>query len=242
MSLVIRGDSQLVELEPERNYSVRDGWRSVRRWKGLKESVNAFIPSLIVDGINVRVIPEEGPLATVEAWFDNAQDGSSVSDDSQIVTTWSVVSNELEQSILESDAFDAIASAEDKSTVRDYLDGKWTYAQAYALVDTDAQAFVDEINAGRTSFAISQIVLRRTKIMSGYSSAVAYLSNANKVYSRAQLITAFSPPAAVQSEMPATGEWLARNGTKEQQSNGKWVVTLEWWHGDRISSIYPRVS
>jgi hypothetical protein len=42
--------------------------------------------------------------------------------------------------------------------------------------------------------------------------------------------------------MPATGEWLARNGTKEQQSNGKWVITQEWWHLAEWSWLYERVA
>ena len=86
MSLTIRGDNQLIELEPERSYSVRDGWRTVRRWKGTKEAVNLFIPTLLIDGTNIRVIPDEGPTATLEGWFDNAQDGSAVTDTTPSLT------------------------------------------------------------------------------------------------------------------------------------------------------------
>lgn len=240
--MTLNGDNQIVELESERSYSVRDGWRTVRRWKGTKEAVQNFIPTLLVDGTNIRVIPEEGPLATIEGWFDNAQDGADVTEEAQIVTTWSVVSNELEQHVIESEKFDALTGL-DPGYIRAYVDDFYTYSEVIDLVSAgDATDFVNQINAGKSAYAISQIVLRRTKIVSGYDSAVAYLANANKVYSRAQLISAFSPPAGVQSEMPAGGEWLARNGTKEQQSNGKWVVTLEWWHGDRISFVYERVA
>ena len=66
MSLTIRGDNQLIELEPERSYSVRDGWRTVRRWRGTKEAVNLFVPTLLVDGTNIRIIPDEGPTAIIK--------------------------------------------------------------------------------------------------------------------------------------------------------------------------------
>lgn len=247
--MTLNGDNQIVELEPERTYTAREGWRTVRRWKGTKSAVQDFIPTLLIDGTNIRIIPDDGPLATVEGWYDNAQDGSDVAADAQIVTTWSVVSNELEQSVAESDYFDALAGGggitgnQERSAIREFLAGDLSYDEAYGSVfSSEAQALVDQIAAGKTSYAISQIVLRRTKVVSGYDSAVAYLANANKVYTRAQLISAFSPPSGVQSEMPAAGEWLARNGTKEQQPSGKWVITQEFWHGDRISPVYARVA
>ena len=241
MSLTIRGDNQLIELEPERSYSVRDGWRTVRRWKGTKEAVNLFIPTLLIDGTNVRVIPDEGPTATLEGWFDNAQDGSSVTDASQIQTTWSIVNNAFEQSILETAEFEALPSDE-QTAIREFLNGDINYSEALLATTADGEEFVHAINAGKVGIEVSSICLRRTKIVSGFDSATAYLANANKVYTRAQLISAFSPPAGVQSEMPADGEWLARNGTKEQQSNGKWVITLEWWHLPSWSWLYERVA
>lgn len=239
---IVKGDPSLIELEPERSYSARDGWRSVRRWRGSKQAVNGFIPTLLVDGFQIRIVPDEGPNATIEAWFDNAQDGADVTADAQIVTTWFVLANAVEQHITESAKFTALGDT-DEDFIRAYLDDFYTYAEVSALVSAgDATEFVKLINQGKTSYEISQIVLRRIKIMSGYASAVALLSNSNKVYSRAQIISAFSPPSAVQSEMPAAGEWLARNGTKEQLANGKWQVTLEFWHGDYISFVYPRVT
>lgn len=241
MSLTIRGDNQLIELEPERSYSVRDGWRTVRRWKGTKEAVNLFIPTLLIDGTNVRVIPDEGPTATLEGWFDNAQDGSSVTDASQIQTTWSIVNNAFEQSILETAEFEALPSDE-QTAIREFLNGDINYSEALLATTADGEEFVHAINSGKVGIEVSSICLRRTKIVSGFDSATAYLANANKVYTRAQLISAFSPPAGVQSEMPADGEWLARNGTKEQQSTGKWVITLEWWHLPSWSWLYERVA
>lgn len=241
MSLTIRGDNQLIELEPERSYSVRDGWRTVRRWKGTKEAVNLFIPTLLIDGTNIRVIPDEGPTATLEGWFDNAQDGSSVTDASQIQTTWSIVNNAFEQSILETAEFEALPSDE-QTAIREFLNGDINYSDALLATTADGEEFVHAINAGKVGIEVSSICLRRMKIVSGFDSATAYLANANKVYTRAQLISAFSPPAGVQSEMPADGEWLARNGTKEQQSNGKWVITLEWWHLPSWSWLYERVA
>ena len=241
MSLTIRGDNQLIELEPERSYSVRDGWRTVRRWRGTKEAVQLFIPSLLIDGTNIRIIPDEGPTAIIEGWFDNAQDGSAVTDDSQIQTTWSIVNNAFEQSIIETAEFEALP-ADEQTAVREFLNGDITYGDALLATTADGEEFVHAINAGKVGIEVSSICLRRIKVVSGFDSVTAYLSNANKVYSRAQLISAFNPPAGVQSEMPADGDWLARNGTKEQQSNGKWVITLEWWHLPSWSWLYERVA
>jgi len=241
MSLTIRGDNQLIELEPERSYSVRDGWRTVRRWRGTKEAVQLFIPSLLIDGTNIRIIPDEGPTAIIEGWFDNAQDGSSVTDAAQIQTIWSIVNNAFEQSILETAEFAALASDE-QTSIRKFMNGEITLEDVLLTTTADGDLFVEAINNGKVGLEVSSICLRRTKVVSGFDSVTAYLSNANKVYSRAQLISAFNPPAGVQSEMPADGEWLARNGTKEQQSNGKWVITLEWWHLAEWSWLYERVA
>jgi len=236
------GDNQVVELEAERVWSVRDGWKTTRRFRGTKEAVNAFVPTLLIDGSNIRIIPDEGPLAVVEVSYANAQDGASSSAEPQIITTWSVQSNELEQSVLESDYFDDLASGE-KTAIQMFMAGDMTRETLLTFVtSTEGVAFVDLINTGKTSFAISNIVLRRTRVISAFDSAYTFLASANKVYSRAQLIAAFAPPAGVQSEMPAGGEWLARNGTKQQQSNGKWSLEQEWWHGDRISPIYERIA
>jgi len=243
------GDNQVVELEAERVWSVRDGWKTTRRFRGTKEAVNAFVPTLLIDGSNIRIIPDEGPLAVVEVSYANAQDGASVSEEAQIITTWSVQSNELEQSIIESDYFDDLPGGAgvdgdtERVLIKNFLDGNGTREQHIDLVSSpQAKAMVEMIAQGKTAFAISQIVLRRTRVISAFDSAYTFLASANKVYSRAQLIAAFAPPAAVQSEMPAGGEWLARNGTKQQQSNGKWSLEQEWWHGDRISPIYERIT
>ena len=242
MSFTLNGDNQVRELESERTYNVRDGWKTVRRYRGTKEAVQLFIPTLLVDGVAIRVIPDDGPLATVEAFYDNAQDGSNQTLDAQIVTTWSVASNEIEQSIIETDAFDAL-NDDSRLAIREFLSGDIKYnAAAYRSQRPQSDVFLDAIALGKTTLSVSQISLRRTRVISGFDSALTFLSNANKVYSRAQLIAAFAPPSGVQSEMPANGEWLARNGIKEQQANGKWVLTQEWWHGLKISSLYPRVT
>jgi len=236
------GDNQVVELEAERVWSVRDGWKTTRRFRGTKEAVNAFVPTLLIDGSNIRIIPDEGPLAVVEVSYANAQDGASVSEEAQIITTWSVQSNELEQHITESDLWDNLDPNEQEA-LREHMAGDTTYATLLTFVtSSEGVAIAEQINTGKTAYAISQIVLRRTRVISAFDSAYTFLASANKVYSRAQLIAAFAPPAGVQSEMPAGGEWLARNGTKQQQSNGKWSLEQEWWHGDRISPIYERIT
>ena len=148
MSLIIRGDNQLIELEPERSYSVRDGWRTVRRWRGTKEAVNLFIPTLLIDGTNVRVIPDEGPTAILEGWFDNAQDGSSVTDAAQIQTTWSIVNNAFEQSIVETAEFEAL-SAGNQTAIREFLNGDISYGDSLLESTAPAEDFLHAINAGK---------------------------------------------------------------------------------------------
>lgn len=241
--MTLTGDPGITELEAERTYDSRNGWRTVRRWKGTKDAVNAFIPTVVIDGSSIRIIPEQGsPLAVLEAWFDNAQDGSALTADSQIQTVWSVLGNDLEQDIFEHSKFSALADGV-RTILKQYRDGSATYNEAYSLLSvasapSDAYEFLDSLEQHEFSYTKAQVVLRRSKLVSGFATLSAINANANEVYTRAQLITAESIPAAVQAEMPATGIWLARTGQKEQQSNGKYQVTQEWWHGDVASFLY----
>jgi len=48
---------------------------------------------------------------------------------------------------------------------------------------------------------------------------------------------------AVPFGVPATGAWLKIPATVEQQQNGTWVATNQFWHADAWSTtLYPAVA
>jgi len=234
MPTIIKGNPEVQELPAEREYSVTRGWRTVRRFRGSRQAIDDFIPVALQDGSSIRVQPGDDGVSTLEVWFDDAQDGSSVDAEAQITTTWSVNSNDLEKDLFTHAKFDALVEA-DQQALRDLRESKIGIADAPST--GDAAEFANLIIAGVTGYTISQIVLRRTKLISSVAAIYAVNANANKRYTRAGLIAAEGIPLAVRAEMPGAGQWLARTGQKEQLSSGKYQVTQEWWHADSWSPL-----
>jgi hypothetical protein len=243
MAQIQKGTPEVIEQPSEREYNAQTGWRTVRRWRGTREACELFVPQLLNSVNSFRINVEDGsPMATIEGWVDNAQDGSSVDSEAQITTAWEVFGNDLEKDIFDHPRFAALAVG-DREVLKSFRDGSLDYNEAAFQLSgaPDAADYLDALDSKQESYTVAQIVLRRTKSVASLAAVYCINSNANKTYTRAQLIAAEGVPSAVITEMPSTGKWLARTGQKAQQSNGRYQITQEWWHADTWSFLYPVV-
>lgn len=102
----------------------------------------------------------------------------------------------------------------------------------YGMSATPFLELMDSLSKQHTSFNVSSVALR--KVVTATKGAIfkADLVGINAVYKTATLEAAESIPATIKFSLPTSGSWLKKGPKCEQQSNGTWIITQEWWYAD----------
>ena len=235
--MTLAGHPGVVELHPEREYTPQAGWQTTRRFKAVREDMEGFLPTLVADGFQISLQHDAGPVYIARARIANAQDGSAAPDDpdTALQVRWELVGNDLEKDIFSHSAFAALDSAK-KVSLRNYRQDPVTHPYA-PTGGTDEAKFKDLLDTGAESYTLSQWVLRRVAMAPSAWGGQVTLSNVGKRFtSTTQIKTLESIPADLSFVMP-DGEWLKRTPTFQQQSDGKYQITTEWWHADAWSDL-----
>lgn len=175
------------------------------------------------------------------------------------VTTWEILSNDINKSIYESNK--ALAAGNDNiKEVREGLKNDDTFfVIAAKFTGTDDQKrfaydLLVLLQKGVTDFLVSQFVLRRTLIVaSSYQIANAFLG-IDRVWSGTQIsdiepippTILFTLGAIPNPDVPPTiggvqyyrVGWLKKSPTIMQIPNGKYQIHQEWWLGTPAYFLY----
>lgn len=107
----------VVELPTDRRWTKDNGWQTVRTFRGRSADLEAIIPSLQVDALEVSTRKETGDVGILTAVFGNQQSGES---DESTQTTFELLSEDTEETLFNSYLHSQL-SAEDKAKLRDYI-------------------------------------------------------------------------------------------------------------------------
>ena len=133
----------------------------------------------------------------------------------------------------------------------------WTNLATYdaansTTIRADLQTLCEDMLKGVTNFPISQFVLRNTKNTQSTSnvSFANYYTDTNKMWNTKQInymmyldtydsiSTGILPLiGTICTVFGNTAKWLYRTPTINQNQNGTWTVTREWWYADDYSEI-----
>ena len=133
----------------------------------------------------------------------------------------------------------------------------WTNLTTYdtansTTIRADLQTLCEDMLKGVTNFPISQFVLRNTKNTQSTSnvSFANYYTDTNKMWNTKQInymmyldtydsiSTGILPLiGTICTVFGNTAKWLYRTPTINQNQNGTWTVTREWWYADDYSEI-----
>ena len=221
--MIKKGNVGVVEQDREIEWSSTNGFRSTRKFRGLKDDILGMVPSMRRAGFSFRITPDEnGPMSECVMTAPDAQDGADASAETEITTTWTVAGNDIEKDLESHANWLTLAEAE-RESLREYKAGSKKESEV-TTTTTNGANFKTLIKAGTTSYTISQIVVQRTMTVGpGYAGAAAK-SNINGIYSATIVFTLLS------------GYYLKRTPTITQQPNGRFQITNEWWHADTWST------
>ena len=234
--MIKKGNVTVVEQDREIEWSSTTGFRSTRKFRGLKDDILGMVPSMRQAGYTFRISPDEdGPMSECVMTAPDAQDGADSSAETEITTIWTVAGNDIEKDI-ESHADWLTLAETEREHLREYKDGS-KKESAVATSTPDGAEFKTLIKAGTTSYTISQIVVQRTMTVNPtYSAGSDSMTNVNRIYSKDGLTTAEDIPSTIFFSLLA-GQYLKRTPSITQQGNGRYQITNEWWHADTWSTL-----
>jgi len=232
--MIKKGNVGVVEQDREIEWSSTNGFRSTRKFRGLKDDILGMVPSMRRAGFSFRITPDEnGPMSECVMTAPDAQDGADASAETEITTTWTVAGNDIEKD-LESHANWLNLEEAEREALREYKAGSKKESEV-TTTTTHGGNFKTLIKAGTTSYTISQIVVQRTMTVGpGYAGAAA-MSNINGIYSASGLSSTENIPPTIVFTL-LSGYYLKRTPTITQQPNGRFQITNEWWHADTWST------
>lgn len=238
----IFGNNTVRELPDERRR--RNGrWQTVKKWQGTEDAIRAFVPQATSDPLDEVEISAtgEGIEFILSVTAASALDGSDPNSESNTVTSWNAITSIEQQSILSHPRFKAISSAPDKTAIIDYSQDV-TPDNAPSL-SGDSALFITAFSDGQGTYIKPIATIQRNVSLP----AGAVLGNLSqyiaKVFTRAQIISVFNPPANILAQMPtggSAGEWLCIKSDLTQGDKGGWSVQQEFAHGTDISFLYTR--
>ena len=242
---MIQPSSGIEELRPEREWDPRTGWSTVRVFRGLGVQIEGLMMQAVASRLRVQDSPEvESPYIVLRIFIPNASDGSNP--DEQIIDRWELIGNDLDKSILECERARAIPKADlahvkakAQETLR--INDETGYNILEGIFQGDSkELFIRLVRGWPESFFEDQWVLRNTKIVEpppAGTAKPAYV-NLNRIFpTKALLIQKEKIPVGKFPFDIPEGQWLKRKPHAEEQSDGKWIITQEYWHGDLIDDF-----
>jgi len=248
--------NSLVELAQERSYSTKNGWRTVRRFSGLKAQVEARAMLLVQEGYEINL--RYGAVCTVEASI-----GLDVQDENpQIeapVYNWELMGNAFEMDMLSANitAINGLNAA-DQKLLRDIIEGRINVGETYSGGDP---TFADSSTAlpifklylsGVKSVQMFAPVLRRSYSVSRSFQISASLTGAGQVYSTARVVADEGVPTVIAANIPASSQvtktgaiymyygWLKGFPQIQVAAGNKAQVSQEWQWGLWSENLYTK--
>lgn len=215
MSL-IPATTSCIEGPSERRYSQRNGWQTIRKFKGTQVGVEAQEAILIAAGYDTA--SRGGPSWELEATIPMPEEGQPAE---QPVNTWELNANPVEKDLLQADiaAVNNLDPA-DRKKLRDHFDGKID-AETYDNSNDDywtnptwgePDALMQLWLAGTKSVIVYQPILTHALTVSRYYQIPASLSGVGEIWTSAQLVAAETTmPADLAANLP-TSSYVSKSG------------------------------
>jgi hypothetical protein len=103
--------------------------------------------------------------------------------------------------------------------------------------DAILDLIVSDLVAGTQSFAVSAYVLRRSITVPAGTNIGPSFSNANRIFTSAQLVSVEPTiPLNLRATLP-DGYWQKKTPSASQQPDGRWVYRVEYWWAEEYSTM-----
>lgn len=238
----IYGNNTVRELPDERRR--RNGrWQTVKRWQGTEDAIRAFVPNATSDPLDEVDITATGDgiefILSVTA--ASALDGSDPNSEANTVTSWNAITQVEQKDILSHPKFEALGNEVKRKALQTFHDNPAGDPPGY--VSGDEQSFENAIKAGQTDFLYPVATIQRNVSLPAGAVLGDLSQYIAKVFTRAQIVSVFDPPANILAQMPtggSAGEWLCMKSDLTQTDKGGWQVVQEFANRPAWSFVYTR--
>jgi len=260
MAIKIQGYSGVVEIPQSIMYTPKGGWKTSRKWKGPKISIQQMASAYVKaygNTINATIDPLEPELAILTITFDRLEgdptpeekpDGTKEEE----TASWTLTGQNMELSLWTHPQVKSLA--ENCSTAYSYLrknlkivqdKGTWTEVLAAwkenDSCDVDGKTVMKLFRDGITSYQHSAYVIRRSAILRNDAQGTIATGNVNHIFTKAQLQSLEGMPSILSFAVPDI-KWLKGAPTISLQNN-KLTAENEWVGADDWSTyIYYNAS
>ena len=240
------GNPEAQRQAPERVWERSRGWTTVDVWIGSQASIYGLVPALQAGYDNIDISTPDGVVYKVRASVGNANDGAEEAP----VNTWELLGAGLQEPITKHPGFTALPP-DHIAAIEDFLSGNQNPEFPPTLIPgTPGWDFFTMLRRDQPNFQASQFILRHTQTFSSRVVVNPTMSNANKLWTTAQLPSDISPSVRnainnIPAQTVPTGylyRWLFQTPTVSQSLNSKTQVTEEWWLYAWPTLLYPSVT
>jgi hypothetical protein len=248
----------------------RDGSVVERPYKVHTGYLDAFIATLRANGYTeIAAEPKEGtPFHVVTVAETQATSPSAV-----LADTWNLAYNEIQRTLWlkpEVKALFAGATRDQwalfKADLESYISGNRTYtdengveqpltltglkaiAESWGADGADIDDLFDSFCEGSDSHVVSLPVIRRRTVLPSNTTFEPALNNVGSIYRTSSLLAAETTiPTNLSNSISAHfsgGYWLRKAPTMDQQEDGRWLYTEEYWYVEKETPnpvIYPTI-
>jgi len=236
-----QGTTTVLEQPKKRTWTKADGWSTVRTWEGPTDAIfDKAVELSQINGAEGVDLTEDGPTATVQATFPDAQDAGLDINQGEENIEWELLGNDLEKDLKTHPYLKPASNADRKG-----LAAAERASQEATDPDPNWPSIADDyykfLTQGTTAFILSQYVVRRTIKVSRLALVKASLANVNKVESPlvsgmpSDLLFAL-PTIQVHGQTTSALEWLKKTPQVRHLGRGKFSIQQEWWGADKWSA------
>lgn len=249
------GNPSISELQPRRIHRPNSGWSTERRFRGVVHALNGEAAAILAanSGVEIQIDPPQDDIGegVMTVRVPDAQDGSDAAAGERVV--WGCPNSTRERLLTDSPKYDAFAYTY-PSGIKTLTALGDVVAKAITGEDIpteevinsgysdDPRLFLLSIKAGERQYMSSVFTLRRSSNAPSGWTVPNLQQYVDVVFTRAQIISLFSPPANIVTQMPTSpeGEYLCIRAELEQTEKGGWQTVMEWAHMGAWSFIYTR--
>jgi hypothetical protein len=250
--------SSTVEQSVERSWSAKEGWDTVRRFKGKEDDIKALEGQMQWEGYSTSI--RSGPVWELTAKIaanTESGGGGGPPDTEEPVETWELTSNAIEKDLLASDDENAALFTDyELACLRRALNGEtvksvdgtipqeWTIGgDSFTPINATADVYLRLIISGVKSKPVYQPVIRLTLTFNDNYNIPLSLTNVGCVVSTAYMTGTEGVPTEIGQFMPASetltwadglnryNGWLKVYPTISVAAGGKKQLNQEWHYG-----------
>jgi hypothetical protein len=243
----ILGDSNIIQLPDKRVWNLTDGWTTLKRYTGTSDAIKAKANELAssssgVDNIDEEITGKSGQLICKVIEDSGSSSGGNTEEANAL---WELIGQDILKPIEQHADFLTAITPNRKRQINKYIeDTIKATADGIPAPSTDVEkALAGYLSHQTLDFVLTQLIIRKSIILSTKSSITASYTSMNRVVT----LESINPPSILLGTLTSlpledgtsgAWEWLKKAPQLRQVEKRKFQLIYEWWGAEKWAEIY----